>query len=469
MSRFLGWPVALAVTLIVAVAAVLAVVSLRSEREYARLVAAGDAALAATDLGAAIEAYTGAITLNPDSMAAHLKRGLAYRQRRELEAALRDLRRASELDPSVPRVFAWQGDVNLDLGRYARAAERFEQSVRLDDRQADVHYKLAVAYYREGRAGAAVEPLRRAVALDGNHAEAHYLLGLCLRDLGRLDDAMSALATAARLAPGLLAVREARVDVFQARGQTARAVDELDALAALEPERAERAVAVAAAYVRAGRHDAAVLALGRAAERFPESPLVFTALGGIWLRAAENGDPVALDKALAALTRAAALAGASGETLALLGQARLRAGDLTGAERDLRAAVLRVPVRPDAYRALADVLERRQSTAEALDALAKFATLAAGTPAAGAATPRLGDLAMRLGDPHGAAYWYERATAELGPSAGLLLKRAEADLSRGERDRARQLVADGLAIEPGHAGLRALERLLDRPPGPAPR
>ena len=76
---------------------------------------------------------------------------------------------------------------------------------------------------------------------------------------------------------------------------------------------------------------------------------------------------------------------------------------------------------------------------------------------------------MRVGDPHGAAYWYERATAELGPSAGLLLKRAEADLSRGERDHARQLVGEGLALEPAHAGLRALARSLDRPPVPVAR
>ena len=469
MSRFLGWPLALAVTLVVAVAAVLAVVSLRNEQEYTRLVTAGDTALAATDLGAAIEAYTGAITLNPDSMAAHLKRGLAYRQRRELEAALRDLRRASELDPSAPRVFEWQGDVNLDLGRYARAAERFEQSARLDERQPVVHYKLAVARYREGRAGAAVEPLRKALALAPEHAESHYLLGLCLRDLARLDEAIVALTAAARLSPGLLAVREARADVYQARGQTARAVDELNALAALEPERAERAVAVASAYARAGRHEAAVLALGRAAERFPGSAVVFTTLGGVWLKAAESGDAVALDKALAALTRAAAMDDATGETLALLGQARLRAGDLPGAERDLTGAVQRVPIRADAYRALADVFERRGRPEEALDALARFATLAAGTPAAGAVAPRLGDLSMRTGDPHGAAYWYERAAAELGPSAALLLKRAEADVSRGDREHARLMIGEGLALEPGHAGLRALERSLTRLPAPSAR
>ena len=70
MLKFFGWPVALVLTLAVTVGAVLAFVSLRNEREYARLVVAGDAALAATDLAGAIEAYTGAITLRPDSMVA---------------------------------------------------------------------------------------------------------------------------------------------------------------------------------------------------------------------------------------------------------------------------------------------------------------------------------------------------------------------------------------------------------------
>lgn len=462
MSRWLGWPLAVAVTLAAAVTAVLVVVSVRTDREYARLVVAGDQALGAADLAAAIEAYTGAITLNPDSMAAHLKRGLAYRQRRELDAALRDLRRASELDPTSPRVFEWQGDVHLELGRHARAAERYEQSVAIDDRQPDVHYKLAVARYREGRAGAAVDPLRRAVALAGGHAQAHYLLGLCLRDLGRLDEAAAALDQAARLAPGLLAVREARADVFQARGQTARAVDELNALAALEPDRPERAVAVASAYARAGRVDAAVLALGRASERFPDAAVVYTTLGAVWLRQADDGDAVALDKALSALARAAAAPDASSTTYALLGRARLLAGRVDGAIDALRAATALVPVEPGAFRDLASALERRKDWTGARDALARFVALEAGTGVAGGATPRLGDLSMQAGDPHAAAYWYDRAAAELGPSAALLLKRAEAELSRGDRDRAKAAVAEGLALDGAHPGLRALDRRLAR-------
>jgi tetratricopeptide (TPR) repeat protein len=438
----------------------LAVVSVRTEREYERLVLAGDAALGAADLSAAIEAYTGAITLRADSMAAHLKRGLAYRQRGEPEAALRDLRRASELDPSAPRVFEWQGDVNAGLGRHARAAESYAQSLVLDDRQAEVQYKLAVARYREGRAGAALDPLRRAIALSPGLAEAHYLLGVSLRDAGRLDEALSALGAAARLSPGLLEVREARVDVLQARGDSAGAADELAALAALEPERPERTIAVGTAYARAGRHDAAVLSLGRAAERFPRSSAVFGALGAVWLRAAEGGDLVALDKAQAALARAASLDDPSAETLMLLGRARSLSGDLDGAERELRRAVERLPAPPEAFARLADVLERRRRWAEARDALVEYATLVSGTPAVASAAPRIGALSMRIGDPHAAAYWYEKAIAESGPSGTLLHRLAEAEFNRGDTVRAGELVEEGLALEPAHDGLRVLARTL---------
>ena len=255
---------------------------------------------------------------------------------------------------------------------------------------------------------------------------------------------------------------DAQKQLLQTRGDVSRAVDELEALAALEPERPERAVAVANAYARAGRHEAAVLALGRAAERFPESAAVFTALGRVWLRAADGtGDRVALDKALAALTRAAATAEPAADTLALLGRARLRAGDTSGAERDLRAAIAQVPAPDEAYAALADVLERKQRLLEARDVLVQYAALVAGTPAAGAVAPRIGALSMRVGDPHTAAYWFDRAAVELGPSAALLYRQAEAEMSRGRVERAREIVAAGLALEADHSGLLALKRSLD--------
>src|SRR3970040_947172 len=99
MKRLLIVSVGLAALMVGVVVAWSAV---RQEREFQRLIAAGDAALSAADTSEAIEAFSGALTMKPDSMLAHLKRGDTYRRRGELTAALRDLQDAATLDPSAP-------------------------------------------------------------------------------------------------------------------------------------------------------------------------------------------------------------------------------------------------------------------------------------------------------------------------------------------------------------------------------
>ena len=59
----------------------------RQQREYRRLLAAGDEAVTRGQTLEAIEAFSGALTLKPDSMIARLMRGETYRQRGEFAAA----------------------------------------------------------------------------------------------------------------------------------------------------------------------------------------------------------------------------------------------------------------------------------------------------------------------------------------------------------------------------------------------
>ena len=87
---------------VVVVAGLYGYVVTRQESRYLDLIEEGDAALARDDSVAAIEAFSGAIAIKPDSMAGHLKRGEAYRRRKEFDSALRDLRRAADLDPLAP-------------------------------------------------------------------------------------------------------------------------------------------------------------------------------------------------------------------------------------------------------------------------------------------------------------------------------------------------------------------------------
>ena len=370
-------PVVLAVTLAALVGATSLVwVEVRQEREFRRLIAVGDAALAADQTFGAIEAFSGALAFKPASMLAHLKRGDAYLRRGELAAALRDLRQASTLDDTAPQPIELLGDVNSAMGRHERAAEHYQRYLQLDDRAVRVLYKLALARVRRGQPAQAVDPLRRAVAMDEQFAEAHYLLGVSLRAMDRTDDAVRPLRRAVALKPGFIAAREELADMYADLGRTRDSIGELEAIAALEPGRPERLVTVGLTYARLGRPDAAILTLGRAAERYPDSPAVYGALGRVWLQAADAGDQVATGKALEALQPFASRSDASSETLALYGRALLRSGNAAAAERVLQLAVTRTPVDPLAYRDLADAAGRLGHRGAARDARLRYALLA---------------------------------------------------------------------------------------------
>ena len=350
--------------------------SARQERGYRRLIAAGDAAMARDQPFVAIEAYSGAAAIQPQSMLAYLKRGETYRRQGELTAALRDLRDAATLDPTSTRVLEMLGDVNAAMGRYDRASEHYTRFIGLDDRSPRVLYKLALTRYKSRQPAAAIDPLRQAVALDERFSEAHHLLGLCLRERQRHEEALRALHRAVQINPAFTAARADLARLYGDLGRTRDGIEQLEALTAIEPGRAERLVAVALAYARLGRTDAAITTLGRAAERYPEDPAVYVAIGRVWLDAAEaRVDRVALRKALEALELAAARGHASSEARALYGRALFLSGDTEAALRTLRAATADLPVEPEAFLWLSAAARRRGDTDGASVALASYENL----------------------------------------------------------------------------------------------
>ena len=449
---------------IVGVAGALAYSALANEREFDRLMADGDAAMAGERPFQAIEAYSGAIARQPDSVLAHYKRGTVYQSQNELEDALRDFRSAADLDPASLRVIESVGDVNAALGRHERAVERYEAFVALDERNARVQYKLGLARYRTGRVIQAAQPLQQALTLDPSLTEALYVLGLVQRDSNQMAAARKSLEEAAKRAPaGQTAAREALAELFLQEGDFGRAINQLEALAALDPSQPERLVAVGLTQARAGRDDAAVMTLGRALERFPDASEVYAALGHVWLvQAQRRGDRVALTKALEALNHAASRTDVSGETYAELAHASVLTGDRTGAERALRQAVSKLPVPPEAYLQLAELTGRDGRIQDARDALLKYATLVGDDRPLAAIATQIGDYSVRLGEPSLAMRWFDRAIDEGGPNATLQVKLADAALRAGDEARAQQVISDGLAAEPGNRPLQQLKQRLAR-------
>jgi tetratricopeptide (TPR) repeat protein len=440
-----------------AVAAALGAGAFASEREFERLVAVGDAAMAEDQPSAAVEAFSGAIALKPESMLGHLKRGQAYLARGEWLSALRDLDRATTLDPTAPLPLELLGDANEALSRHDRAVQSYEARLALDDRSGVVQHKLGLARYRAGDLVGAIAALQQAIAWDRERPESHYLLGLCFRDAGRPAEASASLETATKLAPGLTGPREALAGLYEQRGEARRALDELEALVTLEPGRPERVIAVGLAQAKLGRREAALLTLGRALDRFPDSAQAYGAVGHIWLEEAEHGDSVALKKAVEALSEAATHPDATSAVLTDLGRASILAGDFEEAERALRQATSRLPVPPAAYQHLAVLATKKEQWQAARDHLVRYTTLIGDRHPLGALTTEIGDLSERIGEPLVAARWLERAMEESGPTADRLARIAELRLRAGDDAGARTRITEGLALDPTHATLKHLQ------------
>jgi tetratricopeptide (TPR) repeat protein len=447
--------------LLVGAAAAVAWTAAGRDRQYRRLIGEGETALAADQSGPAIEAFSGAIALKPGSMLGYLKRGETYHKVGDLKAALRDLKQASELDPGATRPLEQAGDVQRALGRFDRAADRYASYVALDDRSPQVLYKLALARYQNDEPTLAIPPLQRALALNDRFAEGYYLLGLCLEADSRTRDALVALEHAVRLAPGLAPARESLARVCRRVGRREDAIEQLEALAALEPSRPERRLALARAYADADRTDLAVTTLGRAAERFPDSVVIYSTLGEVWLRVAETrSDRVALGKAIEALRNAVLRGGSSSRELALYGRAQLRAGDIAGGQRSLREAATKLPVDPETFRYLA-MAEARSDRRRARDALVRYSALASPSAEASREVARqIGAWSISLRDPATAATWLSRAIDPVRPDPALLCDLAEAELGSGRTDAARETVERGLAVAPGNDRLLKLRARL---------
>ncbi|MGE5245755.1 MAG: tetratricopeptide repeat protein [Betaproteobacteria bacterium] len=451
--------VVISIVLVVAAAgAVLAYQVVARDHEYRRLLERGDAALAGDQTFGAIEAYSGAIALRPDSMLGHLRRAEAYQRRGEFEPAARDFRVAAALDPTAVRPLDELGDVRMQQQRYADAAETYTAALHLDQRAPRIVYKLALARYRDGHVDDAVGAVEQALRLDDRMADACYLLGMCLRDEHRDDEARRALERAVAQSPGLIPAREELADVYAALGRPGDELAQLQVLAGLDRTHIERQVAVGLAHARAGHPDLAVLTLGSALEHAPNEPLIYAALGRVWLEIAEaRNDRVALSKALEALARVATMPGASSEDLTLYGRALLADGQVEQAERTLQQAVGRFPVDPAAFLFYATAAERLRHFDDARRALASAVALAGDrdrefVPRA----TRIAVLSLRLNDAATAVRWLDRAVHVSPTDTGLLGSLAEAELRAGRRDEARATLRRALEIDPSDKTLASL-------------
>jgi len=131
--------------------------------------------------------------------------------REDMEEARRLALRAIELDPGAAPAFGilavthvrdtvngWSESAQQSI---SQAYEAARQAVTLDDRDANAHRALGMAYLLLRRFEDAISSLETAIDLDPNNAAAHGSLAGVLALAGRRDEAVERIATTMRLSP----------------------------------------------------------------------------------------------------------------------------------------------------------------------------------------------------------------------------------------------------------------------------
>jgi len=154
-----------------------------------------------------------------DSAEAHLLMGAAHLRARDPQAARDELRRAAELNPSLPTV----------------------------------HSLLGKALQRMGDGQGAEAAYRRELEVNPNDFDANLNLGSLRRDEGRFDEALAYLTRAARLRSDDLTVLHALGSLYVSTGAHQKACDTLEPLVKRAPEFQQGHVLLAMAYARLGR------------------------------------------------------------------------------------------------------------------------------------------------------------------------------------------------------------------------
>ena len=101
---------------------------------------------------------------------------------------------ASELRKEA-NVYFEQGAKLQEMGNYKKAAQKYEQAIKVDRKYAEAWSNLGYTLRKRGKFDRAVTAYKKAIKLNPNLAEAHEYLGEAYAEMGKFDLAENELKT----------------------------------------------------------------------------------------------------------------------------------------------------------------------------------------------------------------------------------------------------------------------------------
>lgn len=198
----------------------------------------------------------------------HNTRGIELADRGWLDEAIREFKRALELDPRAAHVRDNLASVYAEKKMFLDAFEEFVLAVRAQPDNPHARFNLGTFLLTQGLDFAIAE-LNEAKALDPENAETRLQLGMALADAENVPEALKEVQAAVHLEPRDPQARRELGALLLEAGESRSAITELREAVRLDVENFEAWADLGDAYVRQGFCEEADNAYNRAQELRP--------------------------------------------------------------------------------------------------------------------------------------------------------------------------------------------------------
>ena len=231
----------------------------------------------------AVRAMKKAIVLNPDSDYIRSSLGNVYRDMGQHEQALVAYEKAIELDPEYAHPHYGKGNVYRDMGQHEQALAAYEKAIELDPEYASPHNDMGVLYYSMGEYEQALAAYEKAIDIDPEHAYPHNGMGIVYYYTGQYEQALVAYEKAINLDPEHAYPHNGMGNVYRDMGQHEQALAAYHKAIELDPQDAYPHNSMGIVYYNMGEYEQALVAFYKAIDFDPEFTSPYNNIAEVYL------------------------------------------------------------------------------------------------------------------------------------------------------------------------------------------
>lgn len=145
--------------------------------------------------------YRDVVAETPSLLVEHVNRGVRYDESGHHDLAIEEFSAALELDPDSARVMGNLAAAYAAVGRFDEAEVEIQRALSLEPESVEAQASQGILAFRRGLYAEAEVQLKAVCECDSAHGPAHFYRGEALNRLGRVDEALRVVERTIQLQP----------------------------------------------------------------------------------------------------------------------------------------------------------------------------------------------------------------------------------------------------------------------------